>query len=69
MCHDMSETHLAGKNPNFHSWEDAEEPRPCDPDPHVGDNLKKVIMEDYYGNDLHDIINVSDSASSYFGTS
>ena len=70
MCHDMSEAHLAdaGKNPGCHSWEDAEEPMPCEPDPHVADNLKKIAMEEFYGTDLQDILNVSDSASSYFGT-
>ena len=41
---------------------------PCGADTHVGDNLKKFMMEDYYGADLQDVVNVSDSASSYFGT-
>ena len=68
MKHDMSEVQLAEKNYGLHEWDDAEEPVPCNPDTHVGDNLKKVMMEDFYGADLQDVVNVSDSASSYFGT-
>ena len=65
----MPERELAaGKNHECHGWEDAEEPMPCETDRHVGDNVKKVLMEDFYGADLHEIINVSDSSSSYFGS-
>ena len=68
MCHDQSEEHLAGKHPDYHGWEDAEEPMSCEQDRHVGDNVKKVLMEDFYGADLHELLNVSDSSSSYFGS-
>ena len=64
----MSEDHLAEKHSDLHNWDDADEPMPCNPDTHVGDNVKKFMMEDFYGTDLQDVINVSESSSSYFGS-